>query len=160
MIQSRPSTLLYSSVLVHSSELSVILVNSLYSHCIPILLKLLNSQFQFSNPTKSKSKSHCDWRSDNQQILMSSPTWGHLTRYLLLFDSYGLVFLEHPLWREDGLSFVYAAGPRQLSLSRVRVPWDLWQYFIISDLRLSFSSPPTTRRVTVEVFETSSTRMN
>jgi hypothetical protein len=32
------------------------------------------------------------------------------------------------------------------------------QYFTVSDLRLSFSSPPTTRRVTVEAFDPASTR--
>jgi hypothetical protein len=58
----------------------------------------------------SSQKSHCDWRSVNQQGLMSSP-----------------------------------------SLSQVRVSWDSWPYFTVSDLRLPFSSPPTTRRVTVEV---------
>jgi hypothetical protein len=50
-----------------------------------------------------------------------------------------------------GLSFVCAAGPCQRSLPRVLVPWDLRPYFTVSDLRLPFSSPPTTRRVTVEV---------
>jgi hypothetical protein len=39
------------------------------------------------------------------------------------------------LW---GLSFVYAAGPCQRSLSRVQVPWDLRPYFTVSDLRLPF----------------------
>jgi hypothetical protein len=58
----------------------------------------------------------------------------------------------------SGLSLVCAAGPCQRSLSRVRVPWFLRQYFILSDLRLPFSSPPTTRRVTVEVFNPASTR--
>jgi hypothetical protein len=52
-----------------------------------------------------------------------------------------------------GLSFVYAAGPYQLSISRGRVPWDSRSLVIVSDLRLPFSSPPTTRRVTVEVFD-------
>jgi hypothetical protein len=56
-------------------------------------------------------------------------------------------------------SFVYAAGPRQRSLSRVRVPWDLWPDFTASDLRLPFSLSPTTRRVTVEVFIPASTRV-
>jgi hypothetical protein len=51
-----------------------------------------------------------------------------------------------------GLPFVCAAGPCQRSLSRVQVPWDLRPYFTDSDLRLPFSSPPTTRRVTVEVY--------
>jgi hypothetical protein len=54
----------------------------------------------------------------------------------------------------SGLSSVYAAGPCQRSLSRVRVPWDLRPYFTVSHMRLPFSSPPTTRRVAVEVFST------
>jgi hypothetical protein len=57
-----------------------------------------------------------------------------------------------------GRSFVCAAGPCQRSLSRVLVPWDLRPYFTVSDLRLSFLSPSTTRRVTVEVFDPASTR--
>jgi hypothetical protein len=57
-----------------------------------------------------------------------------------------------------GLSFAIATCPRQRSHSRVRVPWDLRPYFTVSDSRLSFSSPPTTRRVTVEVFDPASTR--
>jgi hypothetical protein len=58
-----------------------------------------------------------------------------------------------------GLSFVIATGPRQRSKSRVRVPWDSRPYFTVSDSRLPFSSPPTTRRVTVEVFDPASTRV-
>jgi hypothetical protein len=65
-----------------------------------------------------------------------------MTRYLLLFDSYGLVFVGRPLWREDGSVFVYSAGRREHSLSQVRVPWDSWPYFTVSGLRLPFSSPP------------------
>jgi hypothetical protein len=37
-----------------------------------------------------------------------------------------------------GLSFIYAVGPRQRRLSRVRVPWDSWPYFTVSVLRLLF----------------------
>jgi hypothetical protein len=58
-----------------------------------------------------------------------------------------------------GLSFVYAAGSRQRSLSRVWVPWISRPYFTVSVLRLPFSSPPTTRSVTVEVFDPASTRV-
>jgi hypothetical protein len=57
-----------------------------------------------------------------------------------------------------GLSFTIAAGPRQRSPSRVLVPWDSRPYFTVSDSRLSFLSPPTTRRAMVEVFDTTSTR--
>jgi hypothetical protein len=87
------------------------------------------------------------------------PHLGLMTRYLLLFDSYGLVFVGHPPDEMKGLSFVYAAGPRQRSLSRVRIPWDSLSYFTVSVLRLTFSSPPTNRRVTVEVFDPASTRV-
>jgi hypothetical protein len=59
-----------------------------------------------------------------------------------------------------GLSFIYAAGPCQSNLSLVQVPWDSRPYFTVSDLRLPFSSPPTTHRVTVEVFDPASTRGN
>jgi hypothetical protein len=57
-----------------------------------------------------------------------------------------------------GLTFIYAAGPCQRNLSLVRVPWVSRPYFTVSHLRLPFSSPPTTRRVTVEVFDPASTR--
>jgi hypothetical protein len=36
-----------------------------------------------------------------------------------------------------GLSFVYAAGPRQHSLSRVRVPCNSWPYFTVSRFETS-----------------------
>jgi hypothetical protein len=57
-----------------------------------------------------------------------------------------------------GLSFTIAFGPRQLSHSRVRVPWDSWSYFSVSHSRFPSSSPPTTRRVTVEIFDPNSKR--
>jgi hypothetical protein len=58
-----------------------------------------------------------------------------------------------------GLSFTIAAGPRQRSHFRVRVPLDSWPYFTVSDSGLPFSSPPRTRRVTVEVLDPASTRV-
>jgi hypothetical protein len=57
-----------------------------------------------------------------------------------------------------GLTFTIANGPRQRCHSRVRVPWDSRLYVTVSDLRLLFLSPPTTRRATVEVFDPASTR--
>jgi hypothetical protein len=84
------------------------------------------------------------------------------------------------------LSFTIAAGPRQRSHSRVRVPRDSWPYFTFPDSRLPqpggpgsricipregwhgynpklwvpFSSSPTPRRATVEVFDPASTQVN
>jgi hypothetical protein len=77
------------------------------------------------------------------------PHLGLMTKYLLLFDSYGIVLFWGALSDErTGLYLVYAAGPCQASLYRVRVLWYSRPYFTVSDLRLPFSSPPTTRRVT------------
>jgi hypothetical protein len=44
------------------------------------------------------------------------------------------------------------------SHSWVQVPWDLRPYFTVSDSRLPFSSPPTTHRAMVEVFDPASTQ--
>jgi hypothetical protein len=68
---------------------------------------------------------------------------------------YSLIVMVLFFWgalsdERTGLSFAYAAGPRQSSLSRVRVT--------VSDLKLPLSSPPTTLRVTVEIFEPASVR--
>jgi hypothetical protein len=56
------------------------------------------------------------------------------------------------------LTFKIVAGSRQRSHFRVQVSWDFWSYFTLSDSRHPFSSPPTTRRGTVEVFVPASTR--
>jgi hypothetical protein len=81
-----------------------------------------------------------------------------MTRYLLPFWQLRSCFLCGSLSNErTGLSIVYAAGPCQHSLSRVPVPCDSQPYFICSDLRLPFSSPPTIRRVKVEALEPAST---
>jgi hypothetical protein len=61
------------------------------------------------------------------------------------------------LTKRTGLSFTIAAGPCQRSHCRVRVPWDSRPYFTVLDSRFPFLSPPTTRRVTVEVFDPAST---
>jgi hypothetical protein len=58
-----------------------------------------------------------------------------------------------------GLSFVYAAGHRQRSLSRTRVSWDSRLYFTLSDLRFPFRRLLRLARVTVEVFDPASTRV-
>jgi hypothetical protein len=43
---------------------------------------------------------------DGQSVSLGvEPHFGLMTRYLLLFDSQGLVFLGRPLWREDGSVF-------------------------------------------------------
>jgi hypothetical protein len=110
------------------------------SHGLTVQLKKIYTQNQSDITTDSQSVSQSWCRAPSgahDQIcatvwqLRSCSLWGALSD------------------ERTGLSFVHAAGPCQRSLPRVRVHWDLRPYFIVSDLRLSFSSPPTTRRATV-----------
>jgi hypothetical protein len=105
--------------------------------------------------TQSQSQSQSDIATDGQSV----SHMGFMTRYLLLFDSYGLVFVGALSGERTDLSFLHAAGLCQRSLSRVRVPWDSRPYFTVADFRISFSSLPTTHRATVEVFDPASTRV-
>jgi hypothetical protein len=50
----------------------------------------------------------------------------------------GLLMLGALSDERTGLSFAIATGPRQRSNSRVRVPWDSWSYFTVSDSWLPF----------------------
>jgi hypothetical protein len=75
-------------------------------------------------------------------------------------DSYVLDSVGRPLWREDGSVFCMYRWPLPTQSFSVLVPLDLRPHFTVSDLRLPFSSPPTTRRVTVEVFDPASTRVS
>jgi hypothetical protein len=88
------------------------------------------------------------------------PPLGLLTRYLLLFDSYGLVHVGRSLWREDASVVYNCCWPWPAQSFSGPSPWDSRPYFTVSDLRLPISSPPTTRRVTVEVFDPASTRVS
>jgi hypothetical protein len=90
---------------------------------------------------------------------VSSPIWGSWPDIYFSLKIRVLFFWGVLSDEMTSLTFVYAAGPRQLSLSWVRVPWDSRPYFTVSDLSLPFLLPPTTRRVTVEVFEPASTRV-
>jgi hypothetical protein len=91
---------------------------------------------------------------------VSSGIWGPRPDFCYCQTVAGLFMWSALSDGRTGLSFAYAAGPCQRSLSRVRVPLDSRPYFTVSDLRLHFSSLPTTRRVTVEVFDPASPRVS
>jgi hypothetical protein len=82
-----------------------------------------------------------------------------MTRFLLASDSCGFVDMGALSDERMGLLFPTAAGPSQRIHSRIRAPWDSQPYSTVSDLRLPFSLPPTTRRVMVEVFDPASARV-
>jgi hypothetical protein len=92
-----------------------------------------------------KSKSHCDWRLISQEVT---------TRYLLLSDRYGLVFVGSPLWREDGsviciccwplpvfLGPEYLGNRDHILLSQI---WDfpLRRLLPLAGSRWRYSTPP------------------
>jgi hypothetical protein len=134
----------------------------LWVHELPPASSTSFSQQQLGYLTNwSQSRSHIV--TDGQSISKSwcrVPSGAHDQICIYYSLTVTFLFFRGALSDErTGLSFIYAPGPRQHSLSRVRVPLDSWRYFTVSDLRLSFSSPPTTRRVTVEVFELASTRV-
>jgi hypothetical protein len=86
------------------------------------------------------------------------PSWPFDQIFIIVLTVAGLLIWGALSDERTGLSFTNAPGRRQRSHSRVRVPWDSRPYFTVSDSRLPFSSPPTTRRVTMEVFDPASTR--
>jgi hypothetical protein len=67
--------------------------------------------------------------------------------FVLLSDSWSLLMWGALSDEKTGLSFTIAPVSRQRSHFRVRVPWDSWSYFTVSDSRLPCSSPPTGRSV-------------
>jgi hypothetical protein len=134
--------------------------------------------------TKSKSKLCYYRRSVGHSVLVSSTHLGLTTRFLLLLDSCGFVDVGCCLWRENG-STVYKwwwstpmqsfLGPSPAGLVtifyclrfettstwRARSPYLYppgtgWPSYTPRHW-VSFSSLPTTRRATVEVFKSAST---
>jgi hypothetical protein len=98
---------------------------------------------------------------DGQSVIPSwnkAPIWGLRPDLYYCQTVAGLLMWGAASGERMGLSFTIAAGPRQRSHSRVRVPWFSRPYFTVSDSRPPFSSPITTRRATVEVFDPASTR--
>jgi hypothetical protein len=100
---------------------------------------------------------------DGQSVSLSwnkAPIWGLRPDLYYCQTVAGLLMWGALSDYRTGLSFTIAAGPRQRSHSVVRVPWDSGPYFTVSNSRLLFSSPPTTRGATVEVFDPASTRIS
>jgi hypothetical protein len=98
---------------------------------------------------------------DGQSASLSSnkaPIWGLRPDFYYCQTVAGLLMWGALCDERTGLSFTIAAGPRRRSHSRVRVPWDSRPYFTVSDSRLPFLSPPSTRRARVEIFDPASTR--
>jgi hypothetical protein len=113
--------------------------------------------------TELSTESESYVTTDGQPASLSwnkAPFWGLRPDLYYCLKVAGLLILGALSNERTGLLFTIAAGSRQRSHFRVRIPYDSWPYFTVSYLRLPFSSPPTTRRVTVEVFDPASTRVS
>jgi hypothetical protein len=86
------------------------------------------SDFQINCQFTVKVKITLRLTSSQSASLGVEPHLGLMTRYLLLFDSYGLVFEGRPLWREDGSVFCICcrssptqtfSGPSPLGLATI-----------------------------------------
>jgi hypothetical protein len=98
---------------------------------------------------------------DGQSASLSwnkAPIWGLRPDFYYCQTVAGFLIWGALSDERTGLPFTISVGPRQRSHSRIPVPWDSRPYFTVSDSRLPFTSPRTTRRVTVEVFYPASTR--
>jgi hypothetical protein len=124
-----------------------------------------------------------DRRSVVQSVLVWSPIWGPVPEFCYYQRIEGLLMWGTLSDETTRVSFTVADGPRQRSHSRVWVPRGSWPYFLLSQETaptwrgrspylypaetwwpsytprhwVPFSSSPTTRRATVEVFERAST---
>jgi hypothetical protein len=123
------------------------------------LLWLAGLRWEVFEPTSTwgspqlPSQSHI--AADGQSV---SKSYGAHDQIFITVWQLGSCFCGTPsLTRGRVVSFVYAAGSCQHSLSWVQVPWNSGPYFTVSDLRLPFSLSPMTHRVTVEVFDPTST---
>jgi hypothetical protein len=94
---------------------------------------------------------------NNNNSNNKAPIWGLRPDFYYCQTVEGILMWGALSDEKMGLPFTIAASPRQRSHSRVRVLWDSWPYFTVSDSRLPSSSPPTTRRATVEVLHPAST---
>jgi hypothetical protein len=86
--------------------------------------------------SESKSKLCYDRWSVGQSVSLSSTHLEHKTRFYYCQRVAGLLMWGTVCDERTSLSFTIAAGPRQHSHSRVRVPRNSWPYFAVSDSRI------------------------
>jgi hypothetical protein len=120
------------------------------------LLRLAGLRWRYStqplhviySSTRESSQSQSHISTDGQSISKSwcrPPSGAHEQIFITLWQLWSC-FSGAPTLTRERVYLLYML----LALASV-VPWDSWLYFTVSDLRLPFSSPPTTRRVTDHV---------
>jgi hypothetical protein len=140
-INSSPADLSYSSgLLIPIRYLACVLLvaTNIHRYCIHHFELKLKTVFMLAHCshylyyTVLTLVLHCTSESGSESYITTDSQSGSLswnkapiwTRYLFVFDNYGPVFVSVLSDERTGLTFVYAAGTRQRSLSWVRVPLD------------------------------------
>jgi hypothetical protein len=115
---------------------------------------------QASVSVSAESESYVTIKSSQSYIATDGRSISNHDQIFIIVWQLRSCFYGAPSLTRGRVCLLYnAAGPRRRSLSRIRVPWISRPYITASVLRLPFSSPPLTRRVTVEVFNPASTRV-
>jgi hypothetical protein len=151
--------LIYESVTPSDSIVHWLTLHSwTLNHDSRPLLQMNHDDFSYTNESILVWVSYYDRRSVGQSVLEYSTNMG-LTNRFYHCQNIGWFLMWGALSDErTDLLITIPAGPGQRSHFHFRVPWDSLSYFTLSDSRLPFSSPPTTRRASVEVFDPASIR--
>jgi hypothetical protein len=107
---------------------------------------------RLAGQSQSPSQSHI--ATDGQSISKSwyrGPSGAHVQIFITLWRLPSC-FCGAPSLTRGRVCLLYCCWTAPGNLTRVRVPWDSWPYFTVSDLRLPFSLPPTTRKITYRLF--------
>jgi hypothetical protein len=114
--------------------------------------------YDFRLAINSESESYITRLSVGQSVLEWSTHLGLTTSSLLLSDSCGFVDVGRSLWWEDGPVVYNWYWPSPAQLFSGPNPMRISNIFYCLKFETSFSSPPTTRRATVKVFDPASIR--
>jgi hypothetical protein len=127
--------------------LSLILIDFYVPALTPRLISTetslhLSENISLSVLQSQKSKLCYDRLSVGQSVFMSSTHLGLTTRFYYCQTVASLLMWGVFSDERTVLPFTIAAGPRQRCYSWVRVPWDSWPYFTVSDSRLPLPGGP------------------
>jgi hypothetical protein len=89
-----------------------------------------------STPSVSQSQSYVTTDGQSARLSSCQAPSGAYDQICITVRQLGFVNVGRSLWRRTGLPFTIAAGPRQYSHSRVRVPGNSWPNFTVTDSKL------------------------
>jgi hypothetical protein len=134
------------------SQIQITMKSSYHFFFSHLGMPTLQNWTQFSN-ANFQSQSHIV--TDRQSVSKSwcrAPSEAH-DQIFLTVSQLRSCLCGAPSWMRGLICLLYMLLSLASAISRIQVPWDLRPYFTVSDLKIPFSLPFTTRRFTVEVFD-------